>query len=644
MSELQFVFAKLYRIDGDSMDKRIEQLINAKKRSKMTYDQIAKKSGVNLSTVQKVLGGKIASPRFETMEALEKILLAESGLPENAHRREISIGNQDFKTIIENNYFYQDKTLFIKEWWESGDVVTLITRPRRFGKTLNMSMLDYFFSNSNEDTKRLFENLAIWKFKDYQKLHGQYPTIFISFASVKGNTYEMARQQIIQEIVRLYRNNQDLIECDFVSEKDRDFWSLVGYDMSDAVASNAINFICELMYRKYGKKVIILMDEYDTPLQEAFVDGFWDEITAFIRNIFNATFKTNNYLERAIMTGITRVSKESIFSDLNNLKVASITTAKYETAFGFTGDEVSSSLEEYGLSALNAEVQKWYDGFAIGTKKDIYNPWSITQFLDTKILDDYWANTSSNMLIDKLIREGSPDIKKKFETLLDGESVDALIDEEIVFNLIDKSESAVFSMLLASGYLKKTELLEGAGMRKKCRVAITNTEVMHMFKDMVKRWFEGSNTRYNDFIQALLNNDLKYMNKFMNEIALNTFSSFDTGNRPSEYAEPERFYHGFVLGLIVDLAEKYQIKSNRESGFGRYDICLIPKDKSNPAYVLEFKVYDSDAESSLDDTVQNALKQIIEKQYDTELLSAGVEADKIYHYGFAFQGKRVLIG
>lgn len=626
------------------MKNKIEELRNAKKRSSLTYEDIAAKSGVNISTVQKILGGKIESPRKENIAALERVLLtSENGASSNG-KREISIGNQDFKAIIENNYFYQDKTLFIKEWWESGDVVTLITRPRRFGKTLNMSMVDYFFSNSYEDTSDLFKRCDIWDYEEYRKLQGKYPTIFLSFASVKGNSYEMARQQIIQEIVGLYRKNQHLIECDFITDKDRDFWNLVSYDMSDAVASNAINFICELLYRKYNKKVIILMDEYDTPLQEAYVDGFWDEITAFIRNIFNSTFKTNIYLERGIMTGITRVSKESIFSDLNNLKVASIATSKYENAFGFTNDEVIAALTEYGLQEEKVNVEKWYDGFKIGSNKEIYNPWSITQFLDTHIFDDYWANTSSNMLIDNLIREGSSEIKKKFENLLKDESVEVLIDEEIVFNLIDKNDSGVYSMLWASGYLKIVEALEDVGMRKKCRVALTNTEVVHMFEDMVRRWFEGGQTRYNDFINALLQNDLKYMNKFMNDVALNTFSSFDVGNRPSHYAEPERFYHGFILGLIVDLRDTYNIKSNRESGFGRYDVCLIPKDSINPAYIFEFKVHDADEEEGLEDTVRSALKQIEEKKYEEELLSQGIPKEKIHKYGFAFEGKKVLIG
>ena len=628
------------------MDKRIENLKNAKTRQGLTYEQIAMRSGVNLSTVQKVLGGKIESPRNQTLEALEAALSIKVSTEEfgGTNLREISIGNQDFRTIIENNYFYKDKTMFIKEWWESGDIVTLITRPRRFGKTLNMSMLDYFFSNAYEGTAELFQNLAIWNEQKYRAIQGTYPTLLLSFASVKGNTFEMAKQQIIQEIVSLYRKNQYLIESDFVTDKDREYWNMVGYDMSDAVASTSINFICELLYRKYNKKVIIFMDEYDTPLQEAYVDGFWNEITSFVRNIFNATFKTNIYLERAIMTGITRVSKESIFSDLNNLKVASLTVEKFESVFGFTNDEVISALDEYGMVGQKDEVKKWYDGFKIGSQNDIYNPWSITQFLDSKKFDAYWANTSSNMLISKLIREGSPDIKKQFEALLKGDSVEALIDEEIVFNLIDKNDSGVFSMLLASGYLKIVEELGEVGMRKKCRLAITNKEVLHMFEDMVRRWFEDGSSKYNDFIEALLLNDIKYMNKFMNDVALNTFSSFDVGNHPSEYTEPERFYHGFVLGLLVELADSYHVVSNRESGFGRYDVCLEPIEKNKPAYILEFKVHDPDDEKTLEDTVKNALKQIKDKNYDAELLNKGIQKDMIHHYGFAFEGKKVLIG
>ncbi len=624
-------------------DSKVQNLRNRKKKLRVTYEQISKVSGLPLSTVQKVLGGKVRSPRNDTLEALENAFDAlmstgSDGAPE------ISIGNQDFAAIIENGFFYIDKTSFIKRWWESADVVTLITRPRRFGKTLNISMLDYFFSNSHEGSADLFKGMSIWKEEKYKKLQGQYPTLFFSFASVKGTDFETARLQIIQEIVALYRNNNFLIDEQFITDKDRQFWNMVSYDMSNAVAADAIKFLCELMYRHYGKKVLIFLDEYDTPIQEAYTDGFWEEMTGFVRNIFNSTFKTNQYLERAIMTGITRISKESIFSDLNNLKVDTMTNARYDTDFGFTQDEVAHALQKYELSQSIDDVKQWYDGCKIGGAADIYNPWSITQFLDNGNLDDYWANTSENALVEKLIREGSADIKKEMERLLNGENVEALIDDEIVFNLIDKNESGIYSLLLAAGYLKIDSGVSMAGVRKKYKVSITNLEVKHSFEDMIKRWFEGDTVRYNDFIKALLMNDVKYMNLFMNDVALNTFSSFDSGSKPSKRSEPERFYHGFVLGLMVDLSGKYSILSNRESGFGRYDVCLEPLNKSDPAFVFEFKVHDPDDEKSLEETVKSALKQIREKDYDRNLISKGITSVNIHHYGFAFEGKSVLIG
>ena len=523
-------------------------------------------------------------------------------------------------------------------------MVTLITRPRRFGKTLNLSMLDCFFSNKYQGAEKWFNNLDIWHYEEYRRMVGQYPVISLSFASVKGTTYDTARQQIIQEIVGLYRNNSYILDASFLTEMDKQFWNMVGYDMSDATATGAIRFLCEMMSKYYGKKVLVFLDEYDTPIQEAYIDGFWNEMTGFVRNLFNATFKTNPYLDRALLTGITRISKESIFSDLNNLKVDTITNARYATDFGFTEDEVISELPIYGMSEKFPDIKEWYDGFRIGSVSDIYNPWSVTQCLDSGRLDDYWANTSENSLVDKLIKEGSADVKTAMESLLKGESIEALIDDEIVFNLIDRNESGIFSLLLAAGYLKVDEVLRAQGVRKVTRVSLTNQEVKHAFEDMIKRWFEEDNIKYNDFIRALLQNDVKYMNRFMNEIALNTFSVFDVARGSSEKYQPERFYHGFVLGLMVDLSDKYVIRSNRESGFGRYDVCLEPKDKSDSAYVLEFKVHDPDDEKTLEDTVKSALKQIKEKSYDAELIARGIRKEMIHHYGFAFEGKKVLIG
>lgn len=395
------------------------------------------------------------------------------------------------------------------------------------------------------------------------------------------------------------------------------------------------------------KKVIVLLDEYDTPMQEAYVNGFWDEIVSFTRSMFNSTFKTNPYLEKAIMTGITRVSKESIFSDLNNLKVVTSTSDEYATSFGFTEEEVFTALEECGLETEKEEVKRWYDGFSFGSYTGIYNPWSVLNFLDTGKYGTYWANSSSNSLVGKLIREGNRDIKLTFEKLLRREIIRCPIDEQIVYNQLDDNENAIWSLLLASGYLKvlgyeQAELIEGSE-DVTYELALTNHEVLRMFYSMVRGWFGKTASYYSDFVKALLIGDKKAMNVYMNRISLNIFSYFDTGNRPSGQ-EPERFYHGFVLGLIAELTSKYIITSNRESGFGRYDVVIEPKDKIKDAMILEFKVHDPEDEVDLKETVESALQQIEEKQYEADLIARGFKKEQIRKYGFAFEGKNVLIG
>ena len=557
----------------------------------------------------------------------------------------ISIGKQDFAFLRENNCFFVDKTNFIKEWWDNVDEITLLTRPRRFGKTLNMSMLKCFFSNKYADRGDLFDGLSIWKEEKYRSLQGKYPVIFLSFADVKQTNYKDAIQKIKNCIVEAYRNFPQLITWTGFSEGERHQIMAVTSEMDDVTAQDALKNLSAWLEHYYGKKVIILLDEYDTPMQEAYVHGYWEQFTAFIRSLFNASFKTNPYLERALMTGVTRVSKESIFSDLNNLRVITTTSDLYADCFGFTEKEVFDALDNYGMGDKKEIVKQWYDGFTFGQYHDIYNPWSITNYLKEKKLYPYWASTSSNGLVSNLIQAASADIKEKMEDLLNGKEILVTFDEQIVFDQLDQDENAIWSLMLASGYLNVNDVeYRGTLLEPWYRLSITNLETKSMFSGMFRGWFKSSHANYNGFVKALLQGSLKEMNIYMNDVALATFSTFDTGKQPSKKSEPERFYHGFVLGLLVELRERYEIKSNRESGYGRYDVMLVPLNESDAAIVIEFKVQDHETEKTLQDTVQIALRQIEDKNYDADLIALGIGSDRIRHYGFAFEGKKVLIG
>lgn len=560
----------------------------------------------------------------------------------------VNIGIQRFDRLIEQGRFYIDKTDFIREWWNTGSEVTLITRPRRFGKTLNMSMLECFFSIQYAERSDLFERFSVWQEEKYRQLQGTFPVIFLSFANIKALTYKQMEFKLTKVIADLYDQNRCLITEDLLSDNERKYYDSVKIGMSGELAADAVHSMAKFMQRLYKKDVIIILDEYDTPMHEAWINGYWDQAVEFFGEFFNSTFKTNRHLYRGMITGITRISKESIFSGLNNLNVITTTSDEYATAFGFTEEEVFQALDDMGLGAEKQEVKRWYDGFTFGEYTDIYNPWSISSFIAKKgKYDAYWANTGGNGLVNSLIRTGNAELKQTMETLLQGKSFVTELDEQIVYDQLDGDDNAVWSLLLAAGYLKILNL-EYVGIRKTktYTLTITNMETLGMFENMVKGWFRGSvRIVYNEFIKAMLNDNVRMMNAFMNKVALNTFSSFDSGNKPSEETEPERFYHGFVLGMVVNLADTYKVWSNRESGYGRYDVMLKPLDRGGKAFIFEFKVLNPyEDEKTLEETLASAHSQIEEKQYEAELISEGFAPEQIRKYGFVFQGKTCLIG
>ena len=566
------------------------------------------------------------------------------------YENKAGLGYQDFRRMREDHIFYIDKTDFIKEWWEYSDMVTLITRPRRFGKTLNLSMAECFFSNRSANRGDLFEGLSIWQSEEYRNMQGTYPVIFLSFAPIKTGRIDEIKAALKQIVADVYREYRFIMEAQIFHQKDREDFDAVSKQMDDMTAYTALNRLCSYLYQYYHQNVIVMLDEYDTPMQEAWIAGNWDETVDFFRSFFNYTFKSNKYLCRGLITGITRISKESIFSDLNNLEVVTTTSEKYTTSFGFTEKETFEALEQAGLGAEQQKVKQWYDGFTFGSQRDMYNPWSIVSFLNKKgRYETYWANTSSNRLVNSLIQRGNSEIKKTMEALLQGNSFLANLDEQIMLNQLVGSTDAVWSLLLATGYLKvlnvRAEKPDDDGMMQ-YTLALTNLEVKKLFHKMIKGWF-GDNAQlpYNDFIKALILDDVDSMNEFMNRIALCSFSNFDTAKGASGNDAPERFYHGFVLGLMVELAGRFRIMSNRESGFGRYDIVLVPVDQEKDnAYIIEFKVHKPAKEKGLEETVKRALNQIEEKQYAVQLISEGMRPDQIRKYGFAFAGKTCLIG
>lgn len=572
------------------------------------------------------------------VESLKKILSRNPYLDAN-----VGLGYQNFLDFVCGKRFYVDKTHFIPEWLASDARITLITRPRRFGKSMLLSTVRTFFDPMYADHPEYFEKLRVWKDADCRSLFGTIPVISVSFGSCKGNDFAQAMRGVTLGLYNMYIQHEYLRESPKLSEEEKaEYRRIVAYfsEQRTEYVEISIQKLCELLYKHYGKFPIILMDEYDTPLLEAYTDGYWDETINTFRQLFHTTFKENDFFYRAIITGVTRISKNSLFSDLNNLEVDTVTCDAYSDCFGFTEQEVMDAFKCQDIDTIQ-DVKAMYDGFTIGRHQDIYNPWSICNYMRQRELIGYWVNTSSNKLVGDIIRRYPVESKYEIERLMAGEKVHKRINEGITFQYLEGDENSLWSLLLAVGYIKAENIVRSVeGIE--CDVSVTNREVMAMFKTEILGMFHNGWSAYGRFAEALLAHKMELMNEYLQTITYTSISYFDVADGPKERT-PENFYHGLVLGLIVSLRDRYRIVSNRESGRGRYDIAMYPLQENTDAFIMEFKVQDRKKETDLEQTAKNALQQIVDKNYEADLLAAGVPAERIYKLGFAFAGKDVLV-
>lgn len=572
------------------------------------------------------------------VESLKKILSRNPYLDAN-----VGLGYQNFLDFVCGKRFYVDKTHFIPEWLANDARITLITRPRRFGKSMLLSTVRTFFDPMYADHPEYFEKLRVWKDADSRSLFGTIPVISVSFGSCKGNDFAQAMRGVTLGLYNMYIQHEYLRESPKLSEEEKAEYRRIVASFSEQrteYVEISIQKLCELLYKHYGKFPIILMDEYDTPLLEAYTDGYWDETINTFRQLFHTTFKENDFFYRAIITGVTRISKNSLFSDLNNLEVDTVTCDAYSDCFGFTEQEVMDAFKCQDIDTIQ-DVKAMYDGFTIGRHQDIYNPWSICNYMRQRELIGYWVNTSSNKLVGDIIRRYPVESKYEIERLMAGEKVHKRINEGITFQYLEGDENSLWSLLLAVGYIKAENIVRSVeGIE--CDVSVTNREVMAMFKTEILGMFHNGWSAYGRFAEALLAHKMELMNEYLQTITYTSISYFDVVDGPKERT-PENFYHGLVLGLIVSLRDRYRIVSNRESGRGRYDIAMYPLQENTDAFIMEFKVQDRKKETDLEQTAKNALQQIVDKNYEADLLAAGVPAERIYKLGFAFAGKDVLV-
>ena len=547
----------------------------------------------------------------------------------------IGIGQSDFRALRIRKNYYIDKTMYIKDVIDNEASVLLVTRPRRFGKTLNMSMLKYYFDCTKKDSKELFDGLKIMEQEEkYTSKLGYYPCIYITLKDVNEDTYEKMILNMKTAMLNTYKEHMYLLDSDKIYPFEKEKINDILYFREDEVTlKNSIKDLSEYLSRYYDKPVMLFLDEYDVPLQSAYVNKYYEQGITFFKTFYGTTFKDNPYLEKTVLTGVSRVAKESIFSGANNFDVYTVLDDEFSDDFGITEKEMDKVIEDFEVQDEKEEIKKWYDGYTIGNTKGIYNPWSILNYLTDRKLMPYWVNTSSNDLI-KIILKNSVTVKEKIEQLLRDEEIEVPINLDTVIVGIEQNEENIWGLLLGTGYLKVTEVVDLAtGIYK---VKIPNYEIKILFQSIIRDWFNDKviGNNLNTILKDLVTLKLDEFEKKFKVLVTQMFSYMDVGENTAE-----NFYHAFVLGMLVGLKDSYYVKSNRESGYGRYDIMLEPKDKNGNSFIMEFKVLENEEEKTIEETIENAKKQIEERKYEEDLQERGYT--NITKMVFAFKGKEV---
>lgn len=574
---------------------------------------------------EKPIDGRISTGKY-----VKKII--------NPKVKSLPIGISDY-VRAQSEYYYVDKTLLIKEFLDQKPLVSLFTRPRRFGKTLNMDMLRVFFEISDEDTSKYFADKAIWKCgEEYQSHQGKYPVIFLTFKDVKFDTWESTIDKIRGLLQEEYGRHQELLSSDKLSQYEKEYFAkILDVSANEVELTSALERLSKMLATHYGKAPIIIIDEYDTPIQEGYSKDFYDEIISFMRNFFSGAFKDNKNLSYGFLTGILRIAQESIFSGLNNLTVNSVMDEEYDSFFGFTSNEVKEMLEYYAMTEKESELKEWYDGYLFGNE-EIYNPWSVINYISRGgIPQAYWVNTGNNEILEDVMRVATDDITERLYALLQGDRVVARIDQNVVYRSLGEDPANIYSLLLVAGYLKTPKKELQADGSYLCEVSIPNREIAAVYKSEILSHFLqiGTITRTtaNKIAESLYANDYKKLQSAVAEYMDKSISFYDGG--------AEGFYHGLMLGLIALMDNQYKIKSNRESGDGRYDVCLIPREKRYPGIILELKWEKGLGEAALDSLADEALVQIDALRYDSEMKEDGII--DILKFGIAFSGKKVSV-